>query len=165
MSRADCMLGRFITGEIAPENTRDDYDQQGPASIFACADGYVYLYMTNGAHWVGLKELMGRPPWLDEFEDDWLEFSVTPDKVAAFRRGFAAWIRDSARIRSPKRRSDSGFRWCPSKAPTICSGHRSTATAASSPTSRIRCWAARPIPVPYLLSASPAEISPPHRPG
>ena len=30
VSRADCILGRFITGEIAPENTRDDYDQQAP---------------------------------------------------------------------------------------------------------------------------------------
>ena len=36
VSRADCILGRFITGEIAPENTRDDYDQQGPASFFPC---------------------------------------------------------------------------------------------------------------------------------
>src|SRR6201991_3855124 len=73
VSRADCILGRFVTGEIAPENTRDDYDQQGPASIFACGDGHVYLYMTNGAHWSALKELMGRPPWLDAFDDDWLE--------------------------------------------------------------------------------------------
>ena len=47
VSRADCILGRFITGEIAPEGTRDDYDQQGPASFFACRDGHVYLYMTN----------------------------------------------------------------------------------------------------------------------
>ena len=97
VSRADCILGRFITGEVAPENSRADYDQQGPASIFACRDGHVYLYMTNGAHWVGLKELMGRPPWLDEFDDDWLEFSVTPEKVATFHRGFAAWIADHAK--------------------------------------------------------------------
>ena len=54
-SRADCVLGRFITGEVAPENTRDDYDQQGPASFFACADGFVYLYMTSGNHWVGAE--------------------------------------------------------------------------------------------------------------
>ena len=51
VSRADCILGRFITGEIAPDGARDDYDQQGPASFFACGDGYVYLYMTNGYHW------------------------------------------------------------------------------------------------------------------
>ena len=93
VSRADCILGRFITGEIAPEGTRDDFDQQGPASFFACRDGHVYLYMTSRSHWVQLKELMGHPPWLDEFDDDWLEFSVTPEKVETFHRGFAAWVK------------------------------------------------------------------------
>jgi len=92
-SRADCILGRFITGEIAPQNTRDDYDQQGPASFFACADGFVYLYMASRAHWAAVKKLMGHPPWLDDFDDDWLEFSVTAEKVAAFQRGFGAWVR------------------------------------------------------------------------
>jgi crotonobetainyl-CoA:carnitine CoA-transferase CaiB-like acyl-CoA transferase len=29
VSRADSILGRFITGEIAPHNDRNDYDQQG----------------------------------------------------------------------------------------------------------------------------------------
>ena len=92
-SRADCILGRFITGEIAPQNTRDDYDQQGPAAFFACDDGFVYLYMTSRSHWLGVKRLMGQPAWLDAFDDDWLEFSVTPEKVATFQRGFAAWVR------------------------------------------------------------------------
>ena len=96
--------------------TRDDYDQQGPASFFACRDGHVYLYMTNGRHWVQLKELMGRPPWLDEFDDDWLEFSVTPEKVETFHRGFAAWIRDQAKEcrrrygSAPRRAAGSGER-------------------------------------------------------
>ena len=93
VSRADCILGRFVTGEIAPENTRDDFDQQGPAAFFACDDGFVYLYMTSASHWLGVKKLMGQPDWLDAFDDDWLEFSVTPEKVATFQRGFAAWVR------------------------------------------------------------------------
>ena len=38
--------------------------------------------MTSRAHWPGLKALMGHPEWLDAFDDDWLEFSVTPEKVA-----------------------------------------------------------------------------------
>lgn len=93
-SRADCILGRFITGEITPRNTRDDYDQAGPATFFASRDGFVYLYMTNRAHWTGLKSLMGAPAWLDEFDDDWLEFGVTAQRVVDFRRGFANWMRD-----------------------------------------------------------------------
>ena len=97
VSRADCILGRFITGEVPAEGTRDDYDQQGPASFFACADGFVYLYMTSRAHWLGVKALMGEPEWLNEFDDDWLEFSVTPEKVATFQQGFAQWVRDLAK--------------------------------------------------------------------
>lgn len=94
VSRADCILGRFITGEVPAHGDRDDYDQQGPAAFFACADGFVYLYMTSRAHWLGVKALMGQPEWLDEFDDDWLEFSVTAERVAAFQRGFAAWVRE-----------------------------------------------------------------------
>ncbi|KUI43861.1 CoA-transferase [Mycobacterium sp. IS-1590] len=94
VSRTDCILGRFVTGEITPQNRRDDYDQAGPATFFASRDGFVYLYMTNRAHWLGLKTLMGTPAWLDEFDDDWLEFGVTSQRVADFRRGFADWMRD-----------------------------------------------------------------------
>src|SRR6201988_2702862 len=97
VSRAECIVGRFITGEVAAAGTRDDYDQQGPAAFFPCADGFVYLYMTSGAHWQGIKELMGHPEWLGAFDDDLVEFSVTPEKVAAFRRGFADWVRDFAK--------------------------------------------------------------------
>ena len=103
VSRADCILGRYITGEVDPDLTRDDYDQQGPASFFACADGFVYLYITNAAHWHGVKELLGQPEWLDGFEDDWLEFSVTPDKVRTFREGFGSWVHDLARERVSER--------------------------------------------------------------
>ena len=97
VSRADCILGRFITGEVTAYGDRGDYDQAGPAAFFACADGFVYLYMTSGAHWLGLKKLIGHPEWLDVFEDDWLEFSVTALKVAAFQRGFAEWVRRLAK--------------------------------------------------------------------
>ncbi|MBV8785919.1 MAG: CoA transferase, partial [Mycobacterium sp.] len=63
----------------------------------ACGDGFVYLYMTNRAHWLGVRELMGHPDWFDDFDDDWLEFSVTAEKVATFQREFAAWVRDLAK--------------------------------------------------------------------
>jgi crotonobetainyl-CoA:carnitine CoA-transferase CaiB-like acyl-CoA transferase len=94
VSRTDCILGRLITGEVPADGSRDDYDQQGPASFFPCADGFVYLYVTSRAHWLGVKALLDHSDWLEEFDDDWLEFSVTPAKVAAFQRGFAAWVRD-----------------------------------------------------------------------
>ena len=159
-SRADSVLGRFITGEVAPENTREDYDQQGPASFFACTDGFVYLYMTSRNHWVGLKKLMGQPEWLDAFDDDWLEFSVTPDKVATFQRGFAAWVASLTKDAAAEEAQRLGVPLVPVK---------SAADLKNSPQYRHRGFfhdvthpvlgsAAYP-GVPYLMSASPARIT------
>jgi crotonobetainyl-CoA:carnitine CoA-transferase CaiB-like acyl-CoA transferase len=159
-SRADCVLGRFITGEVTPENTREDYDQQGPASFFACADGFVYLYMTSRNHWVGLKKLMSQPEWLDAFDDDWLEFSVTPDKVATFQRGFAAWVAGLTKDAAAEEAQRLGVPLVPVK---------SAADLKNSPQYRHRGFfhdvthpvlgtAAYP-GVPYLMSASPARIT------
>ena len=154
------MLGRFITGEVAPENTRDDYDQQGPASFFACADGFVYLYMTSRNHWMGLKKLMGQPEWLDAFDDDWLEFSVTPEKVATFQSGFAKWVAGLTKDAAAEEAQRLGVPLVPVK---------SAADLKNSPQYRHRGFfqhvthpvlgaAAYPT-VPYLMSASPARIS------
>ena len=159
-SRADCVLGRFITGEIAPQNTRDDYDQQGPASFFACADGFVYLYITSRNHWTGLKMLMGHPKWLDAFDDDWLEFSVTPEKVATFQNGFAKWVGDSRKDAAAEEAQRFGVPLVPVK---------SAADLKNSPQYRHRGFfqnvthpvlgtAAYP-GVPYLMTASPARIT------
>ncbi|ORW97726.1 CoA-transferase [Mycobacterium sp. IEC1808] len=160
VSRADCILGRFITGEVPAEGRRDDYDQAGPASFFACADGFVYLYMTSRAHWTGLKELMGHPDWLDAFEDDWLEFSVTTEKVEAFRRGFAAWVRDLTKESAADRAQRLGVPLVPVN---------EAADLHQSPQYRHRGFfqemthpalgdAAYPT-VPYALGASPARIT------
>jgi crotonobetainyl-CoA:carnitine CoA-transferase CaiB-like acyl-CoA transferase len=160
VSRADCIVGRFITGEVAAAGTRGDYDQQGPAAFFPCADGFVYLYMTSRSHWQGLKALMGHPDWLDAFEDDWLEFSVTPEKVAAFRRGFAEWVRDFAKETAADQAQRLGVPLVPVNG---------AADLHQSPQYRHRGFfqdvthpvlgpAAYPT-VPYALSASPAEIT------
>jgi crotonobetainyl-CoA:carnitine CoA-transferase CaiB-like acyl-CoA transferase len=159
VSRADCILGRFITGEIPADGHRDDFDQQGPASFFACADGFVYLYMTSGAHWRGVKTLMGEPEWLNAFEDDWLEFSVTPEKVAQFQRGFAAWVRDLAKESASDQAQRLGVPLVPVNGAT---------DLYQSPQYRHRGFFQRlrhPVlgdatypTVPYAFSASPAEL-------
>ncbi|OBB65928.1 CaiB/BaiF CoA-transferase family protein [Mycobacterium sp. 852014-50255_SCH5639931] len=159
-SRADCIIGRFITGEVTAEGRRSDYDQAGPAAFFACTDGFVYLYMTSRAHWLGLKELMGHPEWLDAFDDDWLEFSVTPEKVAVFQRGFAGWIRDLAKDEASDRAQRLGVPLVPVNG---------AADLHDSPQYRHRGFfqqvrhpvlgdAAYPT-VPYAFSASPARIT------
>lgn len=159
VSRADCILGRLVTGEVPALAARDDYDQQGPASFFACADGFVYLYMTSRAHWLGVKQLMGNPGWLDDFADDWLEFSVTPDKVAEFQRGFAAWVRDLSKETAADEAQRLGVPLVPvndaadlHRSPQYL--HRRFFSDVSHPV-----LGDAPYPtVPYLFSASPAEI-------
>ncbi|TFV55887.1 CoA transferase [Mycobacterium sp. PS03-16] len=162
VSRADCILGRFVTGEVDPQNTRDDFDQQGPASFFACADGFVYLYLTSRAHWAAVKELMGRPEWLDDFADDWLEFSVTREKVAAFHRGFADWIREQSREEAAERAQRAGVPLVPvndaadlRRSPQY-HHRRYFATVADPAAGDVRYPT-----VPYRLSASPASLRSP----
>jgi crotonobetainyl-CoA:carnitine CoA-transferase CaiB-like acyl-CoA transferase len=160
VSRADCILGRFITGEVPAEGRRDDFDQQGPASFFACADGFVYLYMTSGAHWLGIKTLMGDPQWLNAFEDDWLEFSVTPEKVAEFQRGFAAWVRDLAKETASEQAQRLGVPLVPVNGATDLYQspqyqHRGFFKELRHP---VLGDATYPT-VPYVFSASPAELS------
>ncbi|MBW0011825.1 CoA transferase [Mycobacterium sp.] len=158
-SRADSILGRFITGEVTAQGTRDDYDQAGPAAFFACADGFVYLYMTSRAHWQGVKKLMGHPDWLDAFDDDWLEFSVTPEKVATFRRGFTQWAQHVAKDAAADQAQRMGVPLVPVN---------SAADLHHSPQYRHRGFfrnVSHPVlgdatypTVPYMLSGSPAAI-------
>jgi crotonobetainyl-CoA:carnitine CoA-transferase CaiB-like acyl-CoA transferase len=160
VSRADCILGRFITGEVPARGTRDDYDQQGPASFFACADGFVYLYMTSRAHWLGVKELMGHPEWLDAFDDDWLEFSVTAEKVATFQRGFATWIRGLRKETVAEQAQRLNVPLVPVNDAADLHDlpqyrHRGFFREVSHP---VLGTASYPT-VPYALSASPAEIT------
>jgi crotonobetainyl-CoA:carnitine CoA-transferase CaiB-like acyl-CoA transferase len=159
-SRADCILGRFITGEVTAEGRRDDYDQQGPAAFFACADGFVYLYMTSVAHWLGVKELMGNPDWLDGFDDDWLEFAVTREKVATFQAGFAEWVAGFAKDTAAERAQRLGVALVPvNEAADLHESpqyrHRGFFSEVTHPT-----LGAAPYPtVPYALSRSPAQIT------
>jgi crotonobetainyl-CoA:carnitine CoA-transferase CaiB-like acyl-CoA transferase len=162
VSRADSILGRFITGEVTAEGTRSDYDQAGPAAFFACADGFVYLYMTSRAHWLGVKNLMGHPEWLDAFDDDWLEFSVTAEKVATFRRRFAAWVRDLAKEDAADEAQRLGVPLVPVNGAADLRHsaqyrHREFFQRVSHPELGDAAYPT----VPYALSASPAEITSP----
>src|SRR5690606_39841002 len=82
--------------------SRTAYDQAGPAAVFPCADGAVYLYITNQKHWRGLRELMDNPDWMADYDDDWLEFGVTPALVRRFQDGFRGWVADQTRVEISK---------------------------------------------------------------
>ena len=133
---------------------------RGRQSFFACADGFVYLYMTSRAHWLGVKALLGHPEWLDDFDDDWLEFSVTQEKVAAFQQGFAAWVKGLAKEAAAEQAQRLGVPLVPvNDAPDLHDSpqyrHRGFFQDVHHP---VLGTAAYPT-VPYSLSASPAEIT------
>jgi crotonobetainyl-CoA:carnitine CoA-transferase CaiB-like acyl-CoA transferase len=103
---------------------------------------------------------MGHPDWLNEFENDWLEFSVTAEKVLRFQQGFAAWVRGLSKDTASAEAQRLGVPLVPVE---------SAADLKYSPQYRHRGFfqdvthpvlgsAAYP-GVPYLLSASPARIT------
>ena len=128
-------------------------------SFFACADGFVYLYMTSRAHWPGVKALMGHPEWLDAFDDDWLEFSVTAEKVACVSAGIRGvgpglTQRDCGRASTAAGRAAGPGQWRRRSAPfTAVSPSRLLPGRYITRSGR---QAAYPT-VPYALSASPAR--------
>ncbi|MBH0779640.1 CaiB/BaiF CoA transferase family protein [Nocardia bovistercoris] len=159
-SRADCVLGRFLAGEVTPEGARTDFDQQGPASFFTCADGAVYLYMTNRNHWRGLRALLEEAAWLDEFDENWLEFDVSADKVAAFRAGFARSVAARSRAELTERAQKLGVALVPvNDAADLKQSaqyrHRGFFQRVTHPT----LGAADYPTVPYRLSRTPARIT------
>ena len=99
LSRGDVVLGRILAGDDEPSALPTVYDMGGPAACFACADGYVYLFMTTRAHWNGLCTLMGNPAWAREFPTDWLEFHCTPERVQAFRDAFQVWVSGREKVK------------------------------------------------------------------
>jgi crotonobetainyl-CoA:carnitine CoA-transferase CaiB-like acyl-CoA transferase len=108
INRNDTLIGRFLNGEDPPRASRDALDMPGPAASYACADGHVYLFMTSETHWKGLRELTGHAGWMDDFEDNWLEFGVTDERVATFRRNFAAWVADKPKLDTCERAQKLG---------------------------------------------------------
>jgi crotonobetainyl-CoA:carnitine CoA-transferase CaiB-like acyl-CoA transferase len=98
LSRADIVLGRVLAGDDEPTVGRGRYDMGGPGTSFACADGYVHIYMTTQKHWNGLRKLMGWPDWASEFPEDWLEFHCTEQRVKIFRDHFRPWIAGQEKV-------------------------------------------------------------------
>lgn len=91
-SRADYVLGQMIAGDMNVSNDRAAYDLHGPADIYACTDGFVYLWMSAPAHWQALAALLSAPAWMEDFPGDWLERDCTPVRVELCRRHVGEWL-------------------------------------------------------------------------
>jgi len=91
-SRTDYVLGQMIAGDMNVSNDRRAYDLAGPADIYPCRDGFIYIWMSAPSHWQALGELMGQPAWMNDFAEDWLEKQCTPENVAVCREHLGAWL-------------------------------------------------------------------------
>lgn len=91
-SRIDYVLGQMIAGELPVGEDRRAFDLAGPAGIFPCRDGFVYIWMSAPGHWQALHKLLGEPEWMAEFPEHWLERECTPDRVATVRQHLVAWL-------------------------------------------------------------------------
>ncbi|SEQ44197.1 Crotonobetainyl-CoA:carnitine CoA-transferase CaiB [Solimonas aquatica] len=92
-SRVDYVLGQMVAGDMDVGTSRNAFDLFGPAGIFACRDGYAYIWMSAPAHWDALRKLLGNPDWMNEFPERWLERECTPPRVAQCRAQIAAWLK------------------------------------------------------------------------
>lgn len=92
-SLVDYVLGQMVAGNMDASTRRQAFDLGGPATFFRCLDGYVYLWLSEPAHWRGLATLMDEPQWMREFPERWLELHVTPERITRCRTEIAEWMR------------------------------------------------------------------------
>lgn len=90
--RTDYVLGQMVAGDMPVGKERTAFDLAGPAGIFPCADGFVYIWMSAPGHWSALGKLMGEPAWMRDFPEHWLERECTPERVALCRRHLGEWL-------------------------------------------------------------------------
>lgn len=91
-SRIDYVLAQMVAGEMNVGTDRKAFDLAGPAGIFPCRDGYVYIWLSAPSHWEGLRQLLDDTQWMDDFPANWLERGCTPERVALCRQHITRWL-------------------------------------------------------------------------
>jgi crotonobetainyl-CoA:carnitine CoA-transferase CaiB-like acyl-CoA transferase len=91
-SRVDYVLAQMVAGDMDASTKRTAFDLWGPAGIFPCRDGYVYIWMSAPGHWDALRKLLGDPEWMKSFPDRWLEKECTAERVATVRQHLTEWL-------------------------------------------------------------------------
>jgi crotonobetainyl-CoA:carnitine CoA-transferase CaiB-like acyl-CoA transferase len=161
-SRLDYVLGQLVAGDMDVSPRRGVFDLRGPAGIFACRDGYVYVWLSEPVHWQALGRLLGGPDWMRPFPDRWLERECTAERVAECRRGIAAWLKDQARDKVVEDAQRLGLTLAPLNAPDdlLMSPQYLFRAYFAEVTHPVLGTAMYPT-VPYRMSASPARIDAP----
>ena len=108
VSRNDYVVNQMVNGEMPVSEDRHAFDLGGPAGIFPCTDGYVYIWLSAPSHWQGLAELMDDTDWMSDFPDNWLERDCTPERVAVCREYLGKWLASQSRIEVVERAQKLG---------------------------------------------------------
>lgn len=158
-SRVDYVLGQMVAGDmdVGPERTR--FDLGGPAGIFPCKSGFVYIWMSAPTHWTGLAKLLGEPAWMQEFPPNWLERGLTEERIATCRRHLGEWLATQDKDEAAAAAQTLGLTMVPVNDPSDLVrspqfAHRGFFAEVEHP---VQGRALYPT-VPYKLSATPARI-------
>lgn len=108
-SRIDYVLGQMVAGDMDVGTRRTAFDLFGPASIFACRDGFAYIWMSAPAHWDALGKLLGQPEWMRTFPERWLERECTPERVAQVRHHIGAWLKTQNKHEAAEKAQELGL--------------------------------------------------------
>jgi crotonobetainyl-CoA:carnitine CoA-transferase CaiB-like acyl-CoA transferase len=92
-SRIDYVLAQMVAGEMNVSTDRKAFDLAGPAGIFPCRDGYIYIWLSAPSHWEGLRQLLDDTAWMQDFPANWLERGCTPERVALCRHHITQWLK------------------------------------------------------------------------
>ncbi len=159
-SLSDYVLSQMVDGAMDVSTRRSAFDLGGPATFFRCADGYVYLFISEPGHWKGLSTLMGDPQWMTEFPDRWLELHLTPERIERCRTHIGEWMKDQQKMDVVARAQKLGI---------PLASVNTAADIVESPQMQFRGFfvevehpvlGRRSYPtVPYRLSATPAGIA------
>ena len=161
-SRSDYVLAQFLTGEMDVSTSRGAFDLGGPAGIFPCRDGYIYVWMATPFEWEAYKQLVGNPEWAKDLPPDWLMRGLTPELIAHCRRDLCEWLRTKGKDEAAVEAQKLGLALVPVNEPgdLLASPqyrHRGYFAQVSHPVLGTALYPT----VPYKLSETPARITSP----
>lgn len=159
-SRADYVLAQFVAGEMDVSESRGAYDLRGPAGIFGCKDGYIYVWMATPAEWAAYQQLLGNPDWAKEYPENWLMVGLTPERIAQVRHHLCEWLKTKGRNEAAAEAQQLGLTLVAVNYPKDLVvdpqyGHRGYFAEVAHPVLGTALYPT----VPYKLSETPARIT------
>jgi crotonobetainyl-CoA:carnitine CoA-transferase CaiB-like acyl-CoA transferase len=159
-SRSDYVLAQLVAGDMDVSTSRGAYDLGGPAGIFPCRDGFIYVWMATPKEWAAYQQLVGNPEWAKELPEDWLMQGLTPERIARCRSDLCKWLETKCKDEAAVEAQKLGLTLVPvnNAKDVIASpqyGHRKYFAEVTHPVLGTALYPT----VPYKLSQTPAQIT------